>query len=513
MEADAGDLQRPRNWEVAVAAPDDSAMTPERYAVIVVGAGIAGLNALAVASSYLSRTDRVLLVDRRHRVGGMWVDTYPYVRLHQPHPFFTAADIPWTLGEDRAYLATKYEVLDHFAHCVDVVRDRVRLDTRFDTEYVDHEVVDGSVRVTCRSADGASWVAVADRFVKATSLELEANDPFPVSSSRVHSVTPEDDVRVGEIARSDAPVWILGGGKTGMDTARTMVAHYPGREIGMLAGSGTFFMDRDHNFPPGRRRWWGGERGYPVFRDWAMRFDGTNQHEVMDWVRRSPTGLSVTPQARHFFYGLLSPREAGEIRAGLREIVMDHLVDAVDADGQVELRLRSGATRSVEPGSWLVNCTGHFFHREPVPYAPYVSGGGRVASVSPRSIVALLASFSSYFTTHLLMLDKLAELPLYELDGEMLGRVDRDAWACAVLAVHMHNLAVMFDDVPRAVFSGDGLDFERWFPAHRQLLSNMQFMRDRHRLREHTAAALDRVSELHGVRAGLLRTPSSSAAD
>jgi cation diffusion facilitator CzcD-associated flavoprotein CzcO len=52
--------------------------------VCIAGAGVAGLNALFVASQYLSRDQKVILVDRRERVGGMWVDTYPYVRLHQP---------------------------------------------------------------------------------------------------------------------------------------------------------------------------------------------------------------------------------------------------------------------------------------------------------------------------------------------------------------------------------------------------------------------------------------------
>lgn len=41
----------------------------------VVGAGIAGLNALFVASRYLRRDQKIVLLDRRDRVGGMWVDT------------------------------------------------------------------------------------------------------------------------------------------------------------------------------------------------------------------------------------------------------------------------------------------------------------------------------------------------------------------------------------------------------------------------------------------------------
>lgn len=98
----------------------------ERCDLCIVGAGIAGLNALFVASRYLSRDQRVILVDRRHRVGGMWVDTYPYVRLHQPHGLFTAGNIKWTLGRERSYLATKPEVLDHFDHCLDVIKQRCR---------------------------------------------------------------------------------------------------------------------------------------------------------------------------------------------------------------------------------------------------------------------------------------------------------------------------------------------------------------------------------------------------
>ena len=47
----------------------------ERCDVCIVGAGLAGLNALFVASRYLSRDQKVILVDRRARVGGMWVDT------------------------------------------------------------------------------------------------------------------------------------------------------------------------------------------------------------------------------------------------------------------------------------------------------------------------------------------------------------------------------------------------------------------------------------------------------
>src|ERR1700722_169033 len=91
------------------------------------GPAPAGLIPLFAPSRYLSRDQKVILVDRRERVGGMWVDTYPYVRLHQPHPMFTAGNIGWTLGQDRSYLATKGEVLDHLEHCLNVIKQRVQV--------------------------------------------------------------------------------------------------------------------------------------------------------------------------------------------------------------------------------------------------------------------------------------------------------------------------------------------------------------------------------------------------
>jgi cation diffusion facilitator CzcD-associated flavoprotein CzcO len=154
------------------------------YDVAVVGAGIAGLNALAVTSKYLTKDDRVLMIDRRSRVGGMWVDTYPYVRLHQPHPFFTAADIEWTLGAERAHLATKNEVLDHFSHCVDVVKDRVGLHEWLGTELLSHEVGDETIRLTCRSADGTPRLAETKRLIKAPGVAVEPNEPLEVSTDK-----------------------------------------------------------------------------------------------------------------------------------------------------------------------------------------------------------------------------------------------------------------------------------------------------------------------------------------
>src|ERR1700742_5103183 len=154
----------------------------QRCDIRIVGAGLAGLNPLFVASRYLSRDQKVILVDRRRRVGGMWVDTYPYVRLHQPHGMFTAGNIKWTLGQERSYLATKGEVLDHFAYCLEVIKQRVRVDELFGWEFQSDQELDGKVQITCRSPDGKQVVVEANRLIKAYGFRVTPNDPLECSS-------------------------------------------------------------------------------------------------------------------------------------------------------------------------------------------------------------------------------------------------------------------------------------------------------------------------------------------
>jgi hypothetical protein len=56
---------------------------------LVVGAGATGM---AFTDSLLDHADaRVALVDRRHSVGGHWLEAYPFVRLHQSSTFYGVA--------------------------------------------------------------------------------------------------------------------------------------------------------------------------------------------------------------------------------------------------------------------------------------------------------------------------------------------------------------------------------------------------------------------------------------
>jgi hypothetical protein len=480
----------------------------ERCDTCIVGAGIAGLNALFVASRYLSGAQRIILVDRRDRAGGMWLDTYDYVRLHQPHEFFTSGNIGWTFGKGREHLASKHEVLDHLQHCLEVIKRRVRVIELFGYDFEDAEETGGIVRITCRSREGRPIEIEADRLIKAYGQRVETNEPLELSSERARSVSPDHFELLGsEMRASDAPVWVVGGGKTGMDTAHALITAQPGREVNLVAGPGTFFINRDRSFPGGLRRWWAGGPISSVYAEIARRFDGTNEAEVMSWYRDNH-GIWLTPQTGNFLGAILSEAENETIATGLNEVVMDYLVDVVDRDGSSEVVLRSGATMPFEPGSWVVNCTGSLL-RGAHPYEPYTSSGGKILSIHNRSSTIPLPGphAAAYFLTHLLCLGKLAQVPLYAADGEDLRRKARPyAIMAAFASLAFYNLSLIAEALPARTFtklaSENGLDFDRWYPLPRRLIASARFMRTHKRDREHHKRTLDTIAERFGVRCG-----------
>jgi hypothetical protein len=470
--------------------------------VCIVGAGISGLNALVVATDYLPRTGRAVIADARPRPGGMWVDTYDYVRLHQPHPIFTAGNIAWQLYARPSHLASKDEVLDHLQHCLEVARRKVQLDERFDTTYVGHEERDGLVEVTLRDRDGVAHTLRTKRLVKAFGHHVQRNQPLATSTSRVRSVTPET-LDLAAISADDAPVWIVGGGKTAMDTAHRLISDLPGREVHLLAGPGVLFARRDTFFPTGARRWWTGTPINTMVREVCERFDGTNEVEVRDWFRAT-YGISPVAGATDFFSAYLSEAESTVISQGLRSIKTEYFADAADRGEDVALVYRSGETRPAPAGSWIVNCTGSLLQAEP-PYEPFVSASGNVLSIQMRSsVTGVFPSFAGYYLTHLMFRNGLRDLGLYELDVTALHGKAAPVVIFASMTVTLHNLSLFLDALPTRVLMGCGLDYDLWYPLPRRMAGVAKVMARHRRDREHQRHTLDTIGTRFGVRSGTL---------
>ncbi|HEX8101972.1 MAG TPA: FAD-dependent oxidoreductase [Solirubrobacteraceae bacterium] len=472
--------------------------------LIVVGAGIAGLNALAVASGHLSPHDRVVLVDSRPRAGGMWVDTYDFVRLHQPYAIFTAGTIAWELGEVPSHLASRAEVLDHLGHCVDVARTKVELEERFGWECVGHAEAGGIVTVTLRGPDGRTETLATKRLIKAFGNRVVPSAPLPIASAAVFSTTPEELPGALAQRREDqGPIWIIGSGKTAMDVALMLRRESPGREIDMVAGSGTLFSRRETFFPTGARRWYGGTRINAMLREASLRFDGTNEQAVAAWFADA-YGISPSAAPASFFSAYLSDQECADVRATVRRSEPGYLQDVVDTSDGAALVFRDGRSLPIPAGSWVVNCTG-YLARPGHPYEPFASDTGNVLSIQLRSsVMGPFTSFAGYYLAHLMFRRKLHAARLYELDVEGLAARSRSAVVWASFTLAMYNLGRVARNVPPKVMFDCGLDFDRWYPQARRLAGATAFLATQRRDARHYRSTLDALGKRFDVRAGPL---------
>lgn len=482
-----------------------AAVTRDQGALCIIGAGIAGLNALFAASRYLCPTDRVVLIDRKPAAGGMWTETYDYVRLHQPHRMFTAGNIDWQPPRPPAYLATKIEVLQHIAECLRQLRERVTLIEYYGYEFAALDETADAVVLRCRALEPGTppLEVTAQRCVKAFGFRVPKNDPLPLASQNVASIVPGDAAFDASLARHPAaPVYIVGGGKTGMDTAHTLITRYPAREINLIVGRGTIFASRDKGFPRGWRRWWGSPTTLGYFLDLCSRYDGRNVSAIFEEFKAT-RAVHLPGTGAQYMFGILSRAENDTIAAGIKACINDYLDDVVDTSAGPEIVFRGGARQALPRDAIIVNCTGYVM-RQDYAYEPFLSAGGRVVSIQPTSGIHFLTTFAAYFLVHLFFLGELARLPLYEMDYQALLRKDKVAFPFAAMTQVLYNIIVIMEAVPARVMTECGLDFDRWYPLHRRLLGVMRLKRHAAAYRARFRATLDTIASTYGIRCGPL---------
>ena len=184
----------------------------------VVGAGALGM---AFVDSLIEHSDAdVVMVERRHRPGGHWLDSYPFVQLHQPSRFYGVQSTP--LGQDRIEpdgtdagfyeRASGAEICGYYDEIMRhrfLASGRVRFFPMCD--YL------GDRRFRSLVTDQVTDVTVRSRVVDATYMasRVPATDPPPFEVTEGARCVP-----VGQLARLDEPATgyvIAGGGKTGSD--------------------------------------------------------------------------------------------------------------------------------------------------------------------------------------------------------------------------------------------------------------------------------------------------------
>ncbi len=195
---------------------------------LVIGAGASGM---AFVDTLISETDAdVVLVDRRHRPGGHWLDAYPFVRLHQPSANYGVPSRP--LGGDRIdrsgpnagfyERATADEICSYYTDVLEEVflpSGRVRFLAMSDYQGGD---ADGHHVVSLLSGADTT-VHVRRGLVDATYIESSIpsrHTPAFSVDPNVRLVPPNDLVDLDE---PPAGFTIVGCGKTAMDTCNWLL--------------------------------------------------------------------------------------------------------------------------------------------------------------------------------------------------------------------------------------------------------------------------------------------------
>ena len=192
---------------------------------LVVGAGAAGM---AFTDALIDHADvRVALVDRRHSVGGHWLEAYPFVRLHQASAFYGVAST--LLGGGRVQQhgpeaglqerATQSEICAYYGHLLaDRMLESGQVEFFANCDYVGE-------RTFVSRISGERFVVpehcrIVDARYLAPDIPVEKPPGFEVAEdARV--------VPVNELARLDeAPSQyvVVGSGKTATDACIWLLA-------------------------------------------------------------------------------------------------------------------------------------------------------------------------------------------------------------------------------------------------------------------------------------------------
>src|SRR5262245_33192670 len=188
---------------------------------LVVGAGAAGM---AFTDALIDHADvHVTVVDRRHAAGGHWLDSYPFVQLHQASVFYGVASTVLGSGAVQASgpeagLQERARQSEIQAYYADILHRRFLGSGRVTFLGGNEYHAEGSSHVVTSLVSGETVpVDVRRRIVDATYLSptIPATTPPPFEVADDADVAP-----INELARLTAAAKsyvIIGSGKTATD--------------------------------------------------------------------------------------------------------------------------------------------------------------------------------------------------------------------------------------------------------------------------------------------------------
>jgi hypothetical protein len=192
---------------------------------LVVGAGAAGM---AFADALVDHADvRVALVDRRHSVGGHWLEAYPFVRLHQASAFYGVAST--LLGGGRVQQhgpeaglqerASQSEICSYYGHILaDRMLESSKVEFFANCKYVGGRTI--ASRISGQRLTVPDQCRIVDARYLAPDIPAETPPPFVVAEDA--NVIPVNDL--ARLEEAPSQYVIVGSGKTATDACVWLLA-------------------------------------------------------------------------------------------------------------------------------------------------------------------------------------------------------------------------------------------------------------------------------------------------
>eukprot|EP00984_Skeletonema_dohrnii_P029718 scaffold20574_cov198-Skeletonema_dohrnii-CCMP3373.AAC.2 len=228
-----------------------NAPLPDKVDYLVVGAGATGLAFADTLLHHTAPSTSVLMIDKNSSPGGQWVDSYDFVRLHQPSDMYgvetmklepSGEDSCASNNMDEAHRATREEILRYYDRVTKMLEEKYDFhfvgDTAFEMSQLDDEdilqvVEDGSrsdqhQHHCYRLSGGRSIMAkkVVDARYLQPDLPINVPPKFKYDPNVVN-VVPVNTLSVtadNQQAQTKHYV-IIGAGKTGMDAIVYLIQH------------------------------------------------------------------------------------------------------------------------------------------------------------------------------------------------------------------------------------------------------------------------------------------------
>ncbi|MFL6080610.1 MAG: NAD(P)-binding protein [Ornithinibacter sp.] len=192
---------------------------------LVVGAGAMGM---AFADALTSHTSaRVALVDRRHGVGGHWLEAYSFVRLHQASAFYGVASTLLGGGQLQQHgpeaglqeRASQSEICAYYERVLAAMVNSGRAEFFPNSEYVADRIVVS--HVSGRRLAVPERCRIVDARYLAPGIPVEQPPPFHVGEGR--RVIPVNDL--ARLEEAPSQFVIVGSGKTATDACIWLLSH------------------------------------------------------------------------------------------------------------------------------------------------------------------------------------------------------------------------------------------------------------------------------------------------